>query len=109
MKVGRFYPSTQTCSTCQHITGPKGRNQLKVRHWTCTNCGTSHDRDTNAARNILTEGLRLHADNTAAPHPTPTDSRESLNACGDGIRPASPLAPVCEAGRTAGDREQVLT
>ena len=57
--VGRFFPSTQTCSTCGAITGPKGQAGLGVRHWTCTNCGVTHDRDINAARNILAEGLRL--------------------------------------------------
>jgi putative transposase len=59
IKVGRFFPSTQTCPICQAVTGPKRQAGLGVRHWTCTDCGLTHDRDINAARTILTEGLRL--------------------------------------------------
>jgi transposase len=45
--------STQTCSECGCLGGPKGREGLVVREWTCRDCGASHDRDVNAARNIL--------------------------------------------------------
>jgi putative transposase len=45
--------STVTCSICKAKTGPKGIDCLGVREWVCTNCGTSHDRDVNAAKNIL--------------------------------------------------------
>jgi putative transposase len=55
----RSFPSTQLCSACGARTGPGGRAGLKVRHWVCANCAASHDRDVNAARNILAEGLRL--------------------------------------------------
>lgn len=48
--------STQTCSVCGNIGGPKGREGLVVREWTCSSCGALHDRDTNAAQNLL---LRL--------------------------------------------------
>lgn len=47
--------STQTCNVCGVIAGPKGRAGLNERVWTCE-CGVTHDRDTNAARNILTRG-----------------------------------------------------
>lgn len=47
--------STVTCSTCFERTGPSGLSALRVREWTCT-CGTSHDRDLNAAKNILRFG-----------------------------------------------------
>jgi putative transposase len=49
--------STQTCHVCHSLTGPKGPEKLGVRAWTCTGCGTSHDRDVNASRNILSTGL----------------------------------------------------
>jgi putative transposase len=52
--VDRWYPSSKTCSTCGRInpTMPLG-----VRSWTCPGCGTDHDRDINAAKNILAAGL----------------------------------------------------
>ncbi len=45
--------STQTCSDCGAIGGPKGIAGLGIRQWTCGHCGSSHDRDVNAARNLL--------------------------------------------------------
>lgn len=42
-----------TCSHCDAVTGPRGVNGLHVRRWICAACGTSHDRNVNAARNIL--------------------------------------------------------
>lgn len=50
--------STQTCSQCGSIEGPKGLEGLGVREWTCE-CGAVHDRDTNAAKNILAKGLNM--------------------------------------------------
>lgn len=49
--------STQTCSQCGSIEGPKGLSGLGIREWTCS-CGAAHLRDVNAARNILRAGLR---------------------------------------------------
>nr|WP_299037564.1 transposase [uncultured Psychrobacter sp.] len=51
--------TTQTCSCCLKISGssPKGRADLGIRGWTCAECGTVHDRDINAAKNILAVGL----------------------------------------------------
>lgn len=52
--------STQTCSCCGAIpaSSPKGRVGLRIREWTCSDCGAVHDRDINAARNILAAGHR---------------------------------------------------
>ena len=50
--------STQACSCCGAISAnsPKGRAGLRIREWTCCECGTTHDRDVNAAKNILAAG-----------------------------------------------------
>ena len=57
--IDRFYPSSQLCSACG-AQWP-GTKDLTVREWSCPECGTVHDRDYNAAKNILQEGLRLLA------------------------------------------------
>lgn len=56
--------TTQTCSCCGSIpaSSPKGRAGLGIRGWTCCECGAVHDRDVNAARNILAAGHRRLAE-----------------------------------------------
>ena len=63
--VDRFFPSSKTCSNCGHVVD---KLQLNVREWDCRRCGTHHDRDINAAKNILAAGI-------------------VVNACGGTIRP----------------------
>jgi transposase len=48
--------TTQTCSTCGALAGPIGESDLNIRNWVCLSCGVSHDRDVNAALNILRAG-----------------------------------------------------
>ncbi|HHY65925.1 MAG TPA: IS200/IS605 family element transposase accessory protein TnpB [Alicyclobacillus sp.] len=55
--VSSVFPSSQLCSCCGHRN--TGTKDLSVRQWTCPVCGETHDRDVNAARNILHEGLRI--------------------------------------------------
>ena len=78
VRVDRRFPSSQLCSACGHRDGPK---PLKVRTWTCPDCGTVHDRDLNAATNILAAGL-------------------AVTACGPGVRPSASRAVGDEAGTT---------
>jgi putative transposase len=56
VRVGRWFPSTKRCSACGLLLEKLG---LSVRSWTCPACGTVHDRDINAARNIRHEGLNI--------------------------------------------------
>ena len=65
VKIDRFYPSSKTCSACKHVLDSL---TLDIREWVCPECGVVHDRDTNAALNILAEGL-------------------SAAACGGSVRP----------------------
>ncbi len=68
--VDRWYPSSKTCSSCGHLLAELS---LKTRHWTCPSCRTRHDRDINAARNILAAGLAV-------------GTRDGADACGADVR-----------------------
>ncbi len=77
LKINRFFPSSKLCSAC----GTKNEQMdLRIREWTCS-CGVCHNRDVNAARNILQEGLRsFHG----------VVSAESVEySCGEIVRPES--------------------
>ena len=83
VKVSRWFPSSRLCSECGFNSGKK---PLDVRSWTCTECGVTHDRDLNAARNILVEGRMVAA-----------GLAETLNARGGGVRLGLVPAAACEA------------
>jgi putative transposase len=68
--IDRWYPGSKTCSACGHLLA---KLSLSTRHWQCPSCGARHDRDVNAAKNILAAGL-------AAARADPGD------ACGAGVR-----------------------
>lgn len=65
ININQWYPSSKTCSSCGSI---QTKMPLSVREWTCPDCGTHHDRDINAAKNILAVGT-------------------TVSACGDSVRP----------------------
>lgn len=56
IEIGRFYPSSKICHSCGHKMNYMG---LEIRKWTCPVCGKHHDRDVNAAINIMNEGLKI--------------------------------------------------
>ena len=57
--IDRWYPSSKTCSACGHLLAGLS---LSTRHWTCPGCRARHDRDINAAKNILAAGLAVARD-----------------------------------------------
>lgn len=75
IEIGRFYPSSKLCHCCGHKMDYMG---LEVREWSCPNCGEHHDRDINAAINIMKEGLKI-LDNQGTVRNTETlDSYSSM-------------------------------
>ena len=76
-QIDRWFPSSKLCSACGALAESM---PLNVREWTCP-CGAVHDRDVNAARNILAAGRA-----------------ERLNACGGDVRPPFGVADAGEAG-----------
>ena len=72
IQVDRFYPSSKTCSSCGSI---QTSLPLNIREWTCPDCGTTHDRDINAAKNLMALGT-------------------SVTAFGGNVRPACGRSPL---------------
>jgi putative transposase len=56
IKIDRWFPSSKRCGNCGHIVD---KLPLNVRDWACPKCGVNHDRDINAAHNILAAGLAV--------------------------------------------------
>ena len=83
IKIEKFYPSSKRCFSCGHILDSLA---LDVRVWTCPECGIVHDRDINAAQNVLAAGL-------------------AVAACGESVRPGTVKA---NPGKTPRSRKTFL-
>jgi len=75
VKIDKWYPSSKRCSHCGHVLASL---DLSTRFWLCPQCHTFHDRDVNAAKNVLAAGL-------------------AVSACGEAVRPGRAEA---RSGRT---------
>ncbi|MEG3895939.1 MULTISPECIES: RNA-guided endonuclease TnpB family protein [unclassified Microcoleus] len=75
VKIDRWFPSSKRCGNCGHIVD---KLHLKTREWDCPKCGTHHDRDVNAAKNILAAGL-------------------AVTVCGATVRPSESKSPKAGA------------
>jgi putative transposase len=82
VKIDKFYPSSKRCFDCGHNLDSLS---LDVRQWTCPECGVHHDRDLNAARNILAAG-------------------QAVAACGESVRPGRAKAQTGKTRRTRNAR-----
>lgn len=82
--VDRRFPSTQLCSSCGAISGPKGPQDLRIRTWSCP-CGVTHDRDRNAEINIRREGSRLLSERQSKIRKL----AEGLTSAEPGVKPES--------------------
>ncbi len=76
VKIDRWYPSSKRCHACGQV---RDSLPLDVRQWTCPACGVRHDRDVNAAKNILAVGL-------------------TVNACGEAVRPGRAMPNPARPG-----------
>jgi putative transposase len=86
--IDRWYPSSKTCSTCGHMLAEL---VLSIRHWTCPSCRTRHDRDVNAAKNILAAGLAVTACGAGVRHSGASGVRPTMK---QELQSASPGIPV---------------
>ena len=76
--INKYYPSTRICSICNY---ENFNLTLADRDWLCPSCGVNHDRDHNAARNILARGLEIQSRQNT---PTSKSSTKSRKIAGNG-------------------------
>ena len=90
--IDRWYPSSKTCSACGRLLTELS---LSTRHWTCPSCGSRHDRDINAAKNILAAGLAASACRADVRH---SGSSRVRSAVKQEPRPVTAGIPVFQGG-----------
>jgi putative transposase len=90
--IDRWYPSSKTCSACGHLLAAL---RLSTRTWQCPSCGTRHDRDINAAKNILAAGLAVSACGADVRHPGSPRVRSAVK---QEPRPVTAGIPVLQGG-----------
>jgi putative transposase len=96
--IDRWYPSSKTCSACGHLLADLS---LSTRNWRCPSCGTRHDRDINAAKNILAAGLavaRGSAGDACGAEVRHSGSSRMRSAAKQEPRPARAGIPVLQGG-----------
>jgi putative transposase len=96
--IDRWYPSSKTCSACGHLLADLS---LSTRNWRCPSCGTRHDRDINAAKNILAAGLavaRGSAGDACGVEVRHSGSSRMRSAAKQEPRPARAGIPVLQGG-----------
>ncbi len=90
--IDRWYPSSKTCSACGHLLADLS---LSTRTWQCPSCGTRHDRDINAAKNILAAGLAVSACGAGVRHSGSSRVRPAVK---QEPRPVRAGIPVLQGG-----------
>ena len=92
--IDRWFPSSKMCSACGYLLAELG---LKIRTWQCPSCGTRHDRDINAAKNILAAGRAVaggipgHACGAGIRHPGSSGVQPAVKQEPQGVSPGIPV------------------
>lgn len=104
VEIDRWEPTSKRCSNpeCGHVLAEL---RLDVRKWTCPGCGTRHDRDLNAAKNILAAGLAVLAEEQGRSAPPEQSDPAADKACGACVRPQGHSPP----GQRASKQEAILS
>ena len=93
VKIDRFFPSSQTCSVCGYVN--KDTKKLSVREWECPSCHAHHDRDVNAAINILRVGLKQYTSAGTADYTGGEEVRAILSESHSSVKPEAKELKTC--------------
>ncbi len=93
VKIDRFYPSSQTCSVCGYVN--KETKDLSIREWECPACHAHHDRDVNAAINILRVGLKQYTSAGTADYTGGGEVRAVLSESHSSVKPEARKQSAC--------------